>query len=210
MQVWSKNVMLIGCVPWKHYQFSVICYQLDGAYVCLDWYCCVSCVLKKFVVRSVLRSFSMLLQTTHVAAQYGQTTFLYHIVTKWNADPDVPDNDGRSPLHWYEPLPLYVISSNLVGLFGHCIILFLLSYSLWLCHASAIFHLMITKTSWADIFQSFFQKLNISSPVIVLSTDPSLLRVCRAAYKGFADSIRLLLFLDAYRGRQDKEGIILF
>nr|XP_043628928.1 protein S-acyltransferase 24-like [Erigeron canadensis] len=66
-------------------------------------------------------------QTTHVAAQYGQTAFLYHIVTKWNADPDVPDNEGRSPLHW-------------------------------------------------------------------------------AAYKGFADSIRLLLFLDAYRGRQDKEG----
>ncbi|KAK3001722.1 hypothetical protein RJ639_021780 [Escallonia herrerae] len=66
-------------------------------------------------------------QTTHVAAQYGQTAFIYHIVTKWNADPDVPDNDGRSPLHW-------------------------------------------------------------------------------AAYKGFADSIRLLLFLDAYRGRQDREG----
>lgn len=66
-------------------------------------------------------------QTTHVAAQYGQTSFLYYIVTKWNADPDVPDNDGRSPLHW-------------------------------------------------------------------------------AAYKGFADCIRLLLFLDAHRGRQDKEG----
>ncbi|KAL3532267.1 hypothetical protein ACH5RR_005788 [Cinchona calisaya] len=66
-------------------------------------------------------------QTSHVAAQYGHTSFLYYIVTKWNADPDVPDNDGRSPLHW-------------------------------------------------------------------------------AAYKGFADSIRLLLFLDAYRGRQDKEG----
>ncbi|WZZ90624.1 hypothetical protein YC2023_119203 [Brassica napus] len=64
---------------------------------------------------------------THVAAQYGQTAFLCHVVSKWNADPDVPDNDGRSPLHW-------------------------------------------------------------------------------AAYKGFADSIRLLLFLDAYRGRQDKEG----
>lgn len=42
-----------------------------------------------------------LMQTTHVAAQYGQTAFLYHIVSKWNADPDVPDNDGRSPLHWY-------------------------------------------------------------------------------------------------------------
>ncbi|KAJ9548705.1 hypothetical protein OSB04_021248 [Centaurea solstitialis] len=66
-------------------------------------------------------------QTTHVAAQYGQTSLLYHIVTKWNADPDTPDNDGRTPLHW-------------------------------------------------------------------------------AAYKGFADCIRLLLFLDAYRGRQDKEG----
>uniref|UniRef100_A0A0D9YND1 protein S-acyltransferase n=1 Tax=Oryza glumipatula TaxID=40148 RepID=A0A0D9YND1_9ORYZ len=39
-------------------------------------------------------------QTTHVAAQYGQTSYLYHIVAKWNADPDVPDNDGRSPLHW--------------------------------------------------------------------------------------------------------------
>ncbi|KAJ3679152.1 hypothetical protein LUZ60_017163 [Juncus effusus] len=66
-------------------------------------------------------------QTTHVAAQYGQTQFLYHVVAKWNADPDLPDNDGRSPLHW-------------------------------------------------------------------------------AAYKGFADCIRLLLFLDAYRSRQDKEG----
>ncbi|KAK4369898.1 hypothetical protein RND71_009373 [Anisodus tanguticus] len=66
-------------------------------------------------------------QPTHVAAQYGQTAFLYYVVIKWNADPDVPDSDGRSPLHW-------------------------------------------------------------------------------AAYKGFADCIRLLLFLDAYHGRQDKEG----
>ncbi|KAH1057385.1 hypothetical protein J1N35_035450 [Gossypium stocksii] len=66
-------------------------------------------------------------QITHVAAQYGQTSFLYHVVSKWNADPDLPDNDGRSPLHW-------------------------------------------------------------------------------AAYKGFADCIRLLLFLDGHRGRQDKEG----
>ncbi|XP_051150556.1 protein S-acyltransferase 24-like [Andrographis paniculata] len=66
-------------------------------------------------------------QPVHIAAQYGQTAFLCHLVTKWNADPDVPDNDGRSPLHW-------------------------------------------------------------------------------AAYKGFADCIRLLLYLNAYRGRQDKEG----
>ncbi|XP_047939301.1 LOW QUALITY PROTEIN: protein S-acyltransferase 24-like [Salvia hispanica] len=66
-------------------------------------------------------------QTTHVAAQYGQTAFLCHIVTKWNADADVPDNDGRSPMHW-------------------------------------------------------------------------------AAYKGFADCIRLLLYLNAHRVRQDKEG----
>ncbi|MBA0763059.1 hypothetical protein Gotri_012582, partial [Gossypium trilobum] len=66
-------------------------------------------------------------QVTHVATQYGQTAFLYHIVSKWNADPDIPDYSGSSPLHW-------------------------------------------------------------------------------AAYKGFADCIRLLLFLDADRGRQDKEG----
>ncbi|KAL0735426.1 hypothetical protein Bca4012_011636 [Brassica carinata] len=39
-------------------------------------------------------------EPTHVAAQYGQTAFLCHVVSKWNADPDVPDNDGRSPLHW--------------------------------------------------------------------------------------------------------------
>ncbi|XP_044463692.1 protein S-acyltransferase 24-like isoform X2 [Mangifera indica] len=86
--------------------FMAIREKNDGSIFCVDW---------------------TWLQTTHVAAQYGQTAFLYHIVSKWNADPDTPDNDGRSPLHW-------------------------------------------------------------------------------AAYKGFADCIRLLLFLDAYRGRQDKEG----
>lgn len=42
-----------------------------------------------------------LLQAVHVAAQYGQTAFLYHIVAKYHADYDAPDNDGRSPLHWY-------------------------------------------------------------------------------------------------------------
>lgn len=41
-------------------------------------------------------------QAVHVAAQYGQTTFLNHIVAKYNADFDAPDNDGRSPLHWYD------------------------------------------------------------------------------------------------------------
>jgi len=30
----------------------------------------------------------------------------------------------------------------------------------------------------------------------------------RAAYKGFADTVRLLLFRDASQGRQDKEGML--
>ncbi|XVE94066.1 hypothetical protein REPUB_Repub01dG0248400 [Reevesia pubescens] len=66
-------------------------------------------------------------RAVHIAAQYGQTAFLNHIVAKYHADYDAPDNDGRSPLHW-------------------------------------------------------------------------------AAYKGFSDTIRLLLFRDASQGRQDKEG----
>ncbi|CAO2815826.1 unnamed protein product [Amaranthus hypochondriacus] len=66
-------------------------------------------------------------RAVHVAAQYGQAAFLNHIISKYNADFDAPDNDGRSPLHW-------------------------------------------------------------------------------AAYKGFADTIRLLLFRDANQARQDKEG----
>ncbi|CAI8618023.1 unnamed protein product [Vicia faba] len=66
-------------------------------------------------------------RAVHVAAQYGQTAFLNHVVVKYHADFDVPDNDGRSPLHW-------------------------------------------------------------------------------AAYKGYADTIRLLLFRDASQGRQDKDG----
>lgn len=66
-------------------------------------------------------------KAAHIAAQYGQTGFLYHIIAKYGAEFDSPDNDGRSPLHW-------------------------------------------------------------------------------AAYKGFADTVRLLLFKDAYQGRQDKEG----
>lgn len=66
-------------------------------------------------------------RAVHVAAQYGQTAFVNHIVAKYHADLNVPDNDGRSPLHW-------------------------------------------------------------------------------AAYKGFGDTIRLLLFRDAFQGRQDKDG----
>ncbi|KAI6687078.1 hypothetical protein NL676_023906 [Syzygium grande] len=30
----------------------------------------------------------------------------------------------------------------------------------------------------------------------------------RATYKGYADTIRLLLFTDASQGRQDKEGVV--
>ncbi|RDX76551.1 putative protein S-acyltransferase 23, partial [Mucuna pruriens] len=66
-------------------------------------------------------------RAVHVAAQYGQTGFLNRLVVKYHADFDVPDNDGRTPLHW-------------------------------------------------------------------------------AAYKGYADTIRLLLFRDASQGRQDKDG----
>lgn len=66
-------------------------------------------------------------RAVHMAAQFGQTAFLNHIVAKYHADFDAPDNDGRSPLHW-------------------------------------------------------------------------------AAYKGFPDTIRLLLFRDACQGRQDKDG----
>lgn len=67
----------------------------DGSIFCVDW---------------------TWLQTTHVAAQYGQTAFLYHIVSKWNADPDAPDNDGRSPLHWY----MGTFPTPLCQIFLHC------------------------------------------------------------------------------------------
>uniref|UniRef100_A0A0E0J357 S-acyltransferase n=1 Tax=Oryza nivara TaxID=4536 RepID=A0A0E0J357_ORYNI len=66
-------------------------------------------------------------RAVHVAAQYGQTAFLHHIISKYGADFECLDNDGRSPLHW-------------------------------------------------------------------------------AAYKGNADTIRLLLFMDANQVRQDKNG----
>ncbi|KAL4304152.1 hypothetical protein GQ457_10G023170 [Hibiscus cannabinus] len=66
-------------------------------------------------------------RAVHIAAQYGQTSFLNHIVAKYRAEYDTPDNCGRSPLHW-------------------------------------------------------------------------------AAYKGFSDTIKLLLFRDAFQGRQDIEG----
>ncbi|KAL9174385.1 hypothetical protein ABFS82_02G049900 [Erythranthe guttata] len=66
-------------------------------------------------------------RAVHVAAQYGQTAFLNYVIAQHHADFDVPDNDGRTPLHW-------------------------------------------------------------------------------AAYKGFTDTIRLLLFRDASQGKQDKEG----
>ncbi|XP_071721698.1 probable protein S-acyltransferase 23 [Rutidosis leptorrhynchoides] len=66
-------------------------------------------------------------RAVHVAAQYGQTAFLNHIVVRYGAECDVPDSEGRSPLHW-------------------------------------------------------------------------------AAYKGYPDTVRLLLFRDASQERQDKDG----
>ncbi len=35
-----------------------------------------------------------------MAAQYGQTAFLYHVALRWDADVDAQDADGRTPLHW--------------------------------------------------------------------------------------------------------------
>ncbi|KAL0356973.1 UNVERIFIED_CONTAM: protein S-acyltransferase 24 [Sesamum calycinum] len=60
----------------------------------------------------------------HVAAQYGQTGFLNYIVAKYHADFDVPDNDGRSPLHWTKEQA----SGNeyLISLFFEAIYVFLL------------------------------------------------------------------------------------
>lgn len=52
----------------------------------------------------VLLLWLFLHQAVHFAAQYGQTGFLNHIVTRYGADFDAPDNDGRSPLHWYADL----------------------------------------------------------------------------------------------------------
>ena len=42
----------------------------------------------------------ILRQVCHVAAQYGQAAFLYHVALRWDADVDSPDADGRTPLHW--------------------------------------------------------------------------------------------------------------
>lgn len=36
----------------------------------------------------------------HVAAQYGQASIIYHVYMKWGINTDMPDNDGRTPLHW--------------------------------------------------------------------------------------------------------------
>jgi len=36
-------------------------------------------------------------QTSHVAAQYGQTAFLQHICSKWNAEPDPWTTTGGRP-----------------------------------------------------------------------------------------------------------------
>lgn len=37
---------------------------------------------------------------SHVAAQYGQTAFLYHVALRWGAEVDPLDLDSRTPLHW--------------------------------------------------------------------------------------------------------------
>jgi hypothetical protein len=51
-------------------------------------------------------------QAVHVAAQYGQTAFLNHIISKYGVDFDALDGDGRSPLHWYAELFSLVCEMN--------------------------------------------------------------------------------------------------
>jgi hypothetical protein len=39
-------------------------------------------------------------QPSHIAAQYGHTSALYHLVLRWNCDFNALDNENRTPLHW--------------------------------------------------------------------------------------------------------------
>ena len=52
----------------------------------------------------------------------------------------------------------------------------------------------------------FCEYLNLLHKLLNVIIYPLVLSI-RAAYKGFADTIRLLLFRDASQGKQDKEGI---
>ena len=40
------------------------------------------------------------MQPAHIAAQYGHTSALYHLVLRWNCDFNSLDNENRTPLHW--------------------------------------------------------------------------------------------------------------
>ncbi|KAG1366705.1 putative protein S-acyltransferase 23 [Cocos nucifera] len=54
----------------------------------------------------------------HVAAQYGQTTFLNHIIAHYGADFDATDHDGKSPLYW-AAYKGYVDTSNATSANGN-------------------------------------------------------------------------------------------
>ena len=78
--------------------------------------------LLKFII--CVDSWVLLHQAVHVAAQYGQTGFLYHIISKHGADIDAPDNDGRSPLHWYEcPLLILTVGYFILTCIKNCSII---------------------------------------------------------------------------------------
>ena len=53
----------------------------------------------------------------------------------------------------------------------------------------------------------YCEYLNLLHKLLNVIIYPLVLSI-RAAYKGFADTIRLLLFRDASEGKQDKEGIL--
>ena len=128
----------------------------------------------------------------HVAAQYGQTAALFHLAMKWGVDVDAPDGDGRTPLHWVSP-----------GWVG-CV---LLAATGALPPLPVQFWQVLQRAATARLKKA--QRNNNTSTTHHHQQHHATLRfliMTKAAYKGFADTIRLLLVLDCRHALADKEG----